>query len=246
MAGQVERQPVVAEESGLEASSIRHGHDKQTTGDKKRRGMAQSHGWPAKVLKRMPEDDRGPGTAHIFDFGVTNVGSGCMRLQTDGLAAVPHEGRGQSSIAGPHIEDWAWRQYPLQPGGKRAAGAPKHNVSEARESAGRGAIPGVIGLSQLCIAWPRRSGRHGAPGAQYPAVTPVISAVEPVATPSAFDGGRRRGARICQGVVGPSRRRAAVPASLRAERPCSRVRQQAILLVTNGPSPRFGCAAASA
>ena len=36
MAWQVERQPVVAKESGLKASGIRHGHDKQTTGDKKR------------------------------------------------------------------------------------------------------------------------------------------------------------------------------------------------------------------
>ena len=36
MARQVERKPVVAEESGLKASRIRHGHDKQPTWDKKR------------------------------------------------------------------------------------------------------------------------------------------------------------------------------------------------------------------
>ena len=144
--------------------------------------MAQSQGWPAQVLKRMPEDDGGPGTAHIFDFGVANVGSGCVRLQTDSLAAVAHEGLRQSSIAGPHIEDGARRQYPLQPGGKRTARAPKHNVSKPRESNGRRSIPGVIGLGQLCVAWPRRSRRHVAPGAQYPAVTPIVSAVEPVTT----------------------------------------------------------------
>ena len=122
---------MVPEEAGLKTGGIGHGHHKQPAWDKKCRCMAQSQGGPPEMLKRMPEDDGGPGTVHIFDLGVANVRSGCVRLQADGFTAMADEGADQSSVASPDIEDWARRQDPLQPAGKGTAGAPEHTVSEA-------------------------------------------------------------------------------------------------------------------
>ena len=122
---------MIPEEAGLKAGGIRHGHHKQPAWHKKGRCMAQCQGGPPEVLKRMPEDDGGPATVHIFDLGVANVWSGCVRLQADGFAAMAHEGPDQSSVASPDIEDWAWRQDPLQPAGKGTARAPENTVSEA-------------------------------------------------------------------------------------------------------------------
>ena len=215
MARQVEGKPVVAEGPGLKTCGIRHSHHKQPTWGKECCCMAQRMGGPAEVLKRMPEDNRSPGTAHVFDFSVANARSGCVRFQTDGVTAMAHEGVDQSSIASPHIENWTRWQYPLQPIGKRTARAPEHKISEACESASRRPIPGAVSLVKLRVAWPWRRCRHRAPCAPYSAGKADVSAVEPVTAPSALDGGRRRSTRIRQRVAGPSRRRSTtIPASV--------------------------------
>ena len=81
--------------------------------------MTQRPGRLAEVLKRMPEDDRRPVPVYLFDLGVADVRSGCVRLKTDGFTAAAHEGRGEGSVAGSHVEYRARRQNPVQAVGKR-------------------------------------------------------------------------------------------------------------------------------
>ncbi len=81
--------------------------------------MTQRPGRLAEVLKRMPEDDRRPAPVDLFDLGVANVRSGCVRLKTDGFAAPAHEGLNEGPVAGPHIENRARRQNPVQTVGQR-------------------------------------------------------------------------------------------------------------------------------
>ena len=76
--------------------------------------MTQRPGRPAEVLKRMPEDDRRPVTVHLFDLGVADVRSGCVRLETDRVAAVAHKGLNEGPVARSHIEDRARRQNAVQ------------------------------------------------------------------------------------------------------------------------------------
>jgi hypothetical protein len=42
-----------------------------------------------------------------------------VRLKTDGFTAAAHEGRGEGSVAGSHVEYRARRQNPVQTIGKR-------------------------------------------------------------------------------------------------------------------------------
>jgi len=119
MARQVEGKPAIAEGTGLQARRVGHGHDERPTGGDERRGMTQRPGRLAQMLKRMPEDDRRPGPIHLFDFGVADVRSGCVRLKTDGFTAVTHEGLDQGPVAGSHIENRASRQNPVQAVGER-------------------------------------------------------------------------------------------------------------------------------
>ncbi len=81
--------------------------------------MTQSPGRLAEVLKRMPEDDRRPVPVHLFDLGVADVRSGCVRLEADGFTAAAHEGPDEGAVAGPYIEHRARRQNPVQTIGKR-------------------------------------------------------------------------------------------------------------------------------
>ncbi len=119
MARQVESKPAIAEGTGLQACRIGHGHDERPAGGEERCRMAQRVGRLAEVLKGMPEDDRRPVSANLFDLGVADVRSGRMRLKTDGLTAVAHEGLNECPVAGPHIENWARRQNPVQTVGER-------------------------------------------------------------------------------------------------------------------------------
>jgi hypothetical protein len=81
--------------------------------------MSQGPGRLAEVLERVPEDDRRPVPVHVFDRGVADVRSGCVRFETDGFAAASHEGRGKGSVAGSHIKDRAGRHEPVQAIGER-------------------------------------------------------------------------------------------------------------------------------
>jgi hypothetical protein len=81
--------------------------------------MTQRTGRLAEVLKRMPEDDRRPVPVHLFDLGVADVRSRCVRLKTDGFTAAAHEGLDEGPIAGSDIENRASRQNPVQTMGKR-------------------------------------------------------------------------------------------------------------------------------
>ena len=119
MARQVEGKPAIAEGTGLQARRIGHGHDKRPAGGEERRRMTQRPGRLTEVLKRMPEDDRRPVPVHLFDLGVADVRSGCVRLKTDGFTAAAHEGLNEGPVAGSHIENRARRQNPVQTVGKR-------------------------------------------------------------------------------------------------------------------------------
>jgi hypothetical protein len=119
MARQVEGKPAIAEGTGLQARGIGHGHDKRPAGGEERRRMTQRPGGLAEVLKRMPEDDRRPVPVHLFDLGVADMGSGCVRLKTHGFTAAVHEGLNEGPVAGSHIENRARRQNPVQTNGER-------------------------------------------------------------------------------------------------------------------------------
>ena len=118
MARQIKGKPAIAENAGLEAGRIGHGDDKRPAWGQESCRMAQRPGRPAEVLKRMPEDDRRPVPVHLFDLGVADVRSGCVRLEADGFTAAAHEGPNEGAVAGPHIEHRARRQNPVQTIGK--------------------------------------------------------------------------------------------------------------------------------
>jgi hypothetical protein len=119
MARQVEGKPAIAEDTGLKACRIGHGDDKSAAGREERCRMTQSPGRLAEVFKRMPEDDRRPVPVHLFDLGVADVRSGCVRLEADSFTAAAHEGPDEGAVAGPYIEHRARRQNPVQTIGKR-------------------------------------------------------------------------------------------------------------------------------
>jgi hypothetical protein len=81
--------------------------------------MAQRPGRLAEVLERMPEDDRRPVPVYLFDLGVADVRAGCVRLEADGFTAVAYEGLDEGPVAGPHVENRAGRQDPVQAIGER-------------------------------------------------------------------------------------------------------------------------------
>ena len=135
MARQVEGQPAIAEGTGLQAGRIGHGDDKRPAARQQRRRMAQRPGRLAEVLERMPEDDRRPVPVHLLDLGVADVRPGCVRLETDRFAPVPHEGVAPGSRRRRHVENRAGRQDLVQPIGERRARAAQHLVPEAGEPA---------------------------------------------------------------------------------------------------------------
>ena len=114
MARQVKGKPAIAENAGLEAGRIGHGDDKRPAWRQETCRMAQRPGRPAEVLKRMPEDDRRPVPVHVFDLGVADVRPGRMRLKTDSITPVAHEGIDEGPVAGSHVENRAGRQDPVQ------------------------------------------------------------------------------------------------------------------------------------
>ena len=97
--------------------------------------MAQRPGRLAEVLQRMPEDDCRPLPVDLFDLGVADVRSGCVRLKTDGFAAAAHEGFHESPVAGSDIENRAGRQDLVQTMGERRARAAQHLVPKTGEPA---------------------------------------------------------------------------------------------------------------
>ncbi len=201
MARQVEGKPAVPESTGLKAFRIRYGDHKRPTWDEEPRCMAQSRSRLTKVLERVPEDDRGPGSAHLRDLGVAKVRPGCVGLKTDGFAAMVHEGLNEGPISGSHIENRALWEYLVKTTGERCARPAKHGISEAIEPAGRGAVPAAVRLVQLRLAWPWGCRRHAAPGAPHPTGTTVVSIIEPVVAPRALAGSRRPGERPCQRAI---------------------------------------------
>ena len=114
MARQIKGKPAIAENAGLEAGRIGHGDDKRPARGQESRRMAQRPGRPAEVLKRMPEDDRRPVPVHVFDLGVADTRPGRMRLKTDSITSVAHEGIDKGPVAGSHVENRAGRQDPVQ------------------------------------------------------------------------------------------------------------------------------------
>src|SRR6266480_1728262 len=100
MARQVESKPAIAEDTGLKACRVGHGDDKSPAGGEERCRMTQSPGRLAEVLKRMPEDDRRPVPVHLFDLGVADVRPGRVRLKTDSITPVAHEGIHEGPVAG--------------------------------------------------------------------------------------------------------------------------------------------------
>src|SRR6266852_5334532 len=141
----------------------------------------------------MPEDDRGPVAAHLVDLGAAKMQPGCVRLEADGLAAMPQEGPDQGPVACTHVKNRAWRQHTIEPGGQRATGAAEHCIADAGEPARRGPVPGAVCLVQLARARPWRRSSHTAPGAPDPAGTAVVGSVELVLAPRALGGSGRQG-----------------------------------------------------
>ena len=119
VAGQVEGQPAIAEEAGLEAGRIGHGDDQRPARRQQRCRVAQRLGRLAEMLERMPEDDRRPVPVHLFDLGAADVRPGCVRLEADGFAPVADKGLDEGPVAGSHVENRAGRQDPVQAIGKR-------------------------------------------------------------------------------------------------------------------------------
>jgi hypothetical protein len=155
------------------------------------------------VLEGVPEDDRGPDSAHLPDLAVAQVRSRCVWLKTNSLAATAHKGLNKGPITGSHVENRTWRQYPVKTSGKRRACPAKYYVPKASEPAGHGAIPVTVCLVQLLRAWPRRRRRHAAPGAHDPAGTAVVGIIEPVIAPRALTGRGCRGERPCREAFHP-------------------------------------------
>jgi hypothetical protein len=211
---QVEGQPAVAEDPGLQAGRVRHGDDKRSAGDEQGGRVAQRASGLAEVLKRMPEDDGRPGPVHLVDLGVADVRPGGVRLKADGLTPAAHEGLDEGPVAGSHVQHRAGWQDRVQATGKRRASAAKHPVAEAGEPARLRAVPIGVGRAQLVVARPGRRGGHAAAGAPHPAGETAIGAVEPVLAPGALGARRRLGARIRQGVVVSSRQQAVLLAFL--------------------------------
>jgi hypothetical protein len=118
---------------------------------------------------------------------------------------MAHKGLNEGPVSGSHVENRAWRQYPVKTIGKRCACPAKHCVSDASEPTGHRAIPAAVRLAQLRLTWPRRCRRYAAPGAPNPAGTTVVSTVEPVIAPRALAGSRCPGERPCHGAVDPGR-----------------------------------------
>lgn len=114
MARQIKGKPAIAENAGLEAGRIGHGDDKCPAWRQETCRMAQRPGRPAEVLERMPEDDRRPVPVHVFDLGVADARPGRMRLKTDSITSVAHEGIDKGPVAGSHVENRAGRQDPVQ------------------------------------------------------------------------------------------------------------------------------------
>src|SRR6185437_14903981 len=148
-------------------------------------------GRPAEVLKRMPEDDRRPGSVHVFDLGAADVRPGRMRLKTDSITPVAHESIDEGPVAGSHVENRAGRQDPVQTIRKRRARATENLVPETGEPARLRAVPVSVGRAQLLIAGPGRRRRHAAAAAPHPPGKVLVGAVEPVIAPGALDGRRR-------------------------------------------------------
>lgn len=119
VARQVEGKPAIAEGPGLKAGRIGHGDDKRPPGGQECCRMAHPPGRLAKVLERMPENDRRPVPIYLFDLGVSDVRSGCTRFEADGFPAVAHEGLDEGSVAGSPAENRAGRQDPVQAIGER-------------------------------------------------------------------------------------------------------------------------------
>src|SRR6516164_7402476 len=94
VAWQIEGEPAVPEQPGLEARRVGHGNDEYPAGHDEIRRVPQRPDRPAKVLKRMPEDDRGPDAGHFLELDVAHVGVGSGRVRIDAgrLPAVPPEG----------------------------------------------------------------------------------------------------------------------------------------------------------
>ncbi len=81
--------------------------------------MAQRLSGLAKMLKRMPEDDRRPRPVHLLHLGVAYVRSRCVRIEADSFAPVAHKGPDQGPVAGSHVENRAGWQDPVQAIGQR-------------------------------------------------------------------------------------------------------------------------------
>ena len=120
MTGQVQGKPAVPEQPGLQARRVRHGNDEHPAGDDEARRVAQRTDRPAKVFKRVPEDDRGPGSGHFLELDVAHVGVGfgSVRIDANRVPGVLPEGRDECPVTGPDIEDRPLRQDPVQTAGQ--------------------------------------------------------------------------------------------------------------------------------
>lgn len=218
VAGQVEGQPAVPEQPRLQARRVGHGDDEHPAGGDERRRVAQRPDRPPQVLKRMPEDHRGPGAGHLLEVDCAHVRAGAGRVGIDagGFPAVPQEGPDERPVAGPHVEHRPRRQNPVQAGGQRRPGAPQHRVADTGEPARLGPVPGRVCAGELPVARPRRRGRHPAARAQDPAGPALVTIAEPSPAPRALLGGRPHSVRVGDGGADLSARTACIRARRRA------------------------------
>jgi hypothetical protein len=190
---QVQVQPSVAEQPGLEAGRVGHGDDQHPAGNEQVRGVPQRPDRLAEVLERVPEDNRRPGAGDVLE---PHGAHGRMivrrvRVDADRLPAMPPERGDEGPVAGADVKDRSARQGLVQLTRQGRPGALERLIAHPAEPARLRSIPARVRRAELFVTWPRRRRGHAAPRAPDPARQVLVVAVKAVTAPSTLTGGWR-------------------------------------------------------
>ena len=192
VARDVEVQPLVAKDLGLDGVRVGHSDDNNPAGDEKARCLANRLARIRQVLERVPEDDGGPLPLDFGDRAIDDVGVAGVGLEAHDLAAAGTQRVDQHTFAGADIEDRAVGRDLVYAPGLRGAGPAEQCVTKRGEAApGVGPVPGAIGGAKRVIVGPGVGRCRAAARADDAALAPLGVAAERHLAPGA--GGRRRG-----------------------------------------------------